>query len=221
MSRRWIFPILLVLFVSAACAPAPDLQNDAYLRDRSLVDDENCGAPCWQDLIPGESSWLDAREVIETGSYTDIERSESEEDNAEAVSFGATEGQPCCYIYTATGETVDRIWLLMAPDIKLVEVIDKYGEPEYIQGENFPGEQALVALLYPDQPMVVYIYADSVEAGVVNEDSDVIGVLHLSAEEMETVLTYENFYDWDGYGSLATIIDGEFDITAEATPFEE
>ncbi len=226
MTRRWILPILLVLFVSAACGPAPELRNEAYLQDRSLVEDENCTAPCWEGLVPGESSWLDAREVIETGGYTDVERSESEEDDAEAISFGQTEGQPCCYIYTATGETVDRIWLLMAPDIRLREVIEIYDEPAYIQAEDFPGEQALVALLYPDQPMVVYVYAESIETGIIGENSEVIGVLHLSETEMDNVLTYENFYEWDEDISsadvqLAEIIDGNFDVTAEASPPEE
>jgi hypothetical protein len=219
MSHRWILPILLILFVSAACTPAPNLLNPDYLRDTTLVSGDPCEAPCWQDLIPGETEWSEARAYIEeTSTYTDIERSTSEENNAEAVSFGQTEGQPCCYIYTAEGETVDRIWLLLSPQILLDEVIDRYGEPEFIQAEDFPGDQALVAMLYPDIPLVVYAYAESIAEGELTPASDVIGVLYLSDAEMETVLEYENRYFWDGYGLLSGVIDGNFDVTAESTP---
>ncbi len=224
MSYRWILLIPLVLFVSAACAPAPNLLNDEYLRDMTLISGEPCAAPCWQDLTPGETSWEEASDYIETsGLYTDVERSTSEEEgnNAEAISFGETEGQPCCYIYTAEGETVDRIWLLLAPQMLLDQVIDEYGEPEFIQAEDFPGDQALVALLYPDIPLVIYAYATSIADGELTPGSDVIGALYLSDAEMETVLEFENRYFWEGYGLLSTMIDGEFDVTAQATPSGE
>jgi len=223
MSHRWILPILLILFVSAACAPAPQLLNEEYLRDDSLITGDPCEAPCWQDLTPGETSWEDARAYVEEAGFTDVEHSVSEEEgvNSEAVSFGATEGQPCCYIYTQEGETVDRIWLLLAPQILLDDVIDQYGDPEFIQAEDFPGSQALVALLYPDVPIVVYAYSASIAEGELTPASDVIGVLHLSDAEMQTVLEYESRYFWEGYGLLSEVIDGEFDVTGVPTETSE
>ena len=56
---------MLVALMVVACTPAPDLRDESFLADDSLISGVPCEAPCWQNLIPGETVWGVSQSLIE------------------------------------------------------------------------------------------------------------------------------------------------------------
>jgi len=211
-------PVLLfvVLLMLTACTPAPELRSEAFLHDTSLITGDPCEAPCWQGLTPGDTAWGLAQDFVKNNAdYTIIDEVTQRRDRAGQIAFALKDGPQCCRILTRDGEVLSAILLLLAPDMQLGDVIDHYGEPTYLSGDAVTDNQATIALVFPDIPMVTYIFAENLTDSELSEASSVIGVMYLDQSELDTLLQSENLYNWSGYGKLGNIIDGEFDITAQ------
>lgn len=212
-SRVWL-PLLWVVFIAMACTPAPTLRNEAFLDDTSLISGDPCTAPCWQDLVPDETAWGVAQDTVANSEdYIEVD-SESNRSTGEAwIEFTYRDGPKCCRIYTVDGETLSSILLLLSPQMTVSDVVDSFGEPTYITAQAETSEQAYVALIYADTPMVIYAFSENITESDINGDNEVVGSVYMSASEMERLLQTQNLYNWTGYGTLADIITGEFDIT--------
>lgn len=216
MSSRLLLPIIavLVLFLSA-CAPPPNLRDEALLKDTSLITGDPCEAPCWRGITPGETSWRDAVVAIEDDpQMTNIQRVDDEETGVRVIGWQDGEGPLCCQMRTSDGETVESILLLLAPDILLGELIDVIGEPTYLTGDVATDDQALMLLLYPEQSIAIYAFVEGPESGVLSETSEIIGSIYMTDDVMDEFLRLTNLYNWDGYQSYADYVDEQFDRTA-------
>ncbi len=223
MKPRFILPLFGIFIVLvAACAPPPVLRSDDYLTDSSLVSGEPCEAPCWRGIIPGETLWRDAVITIEDDPQLknlQVESSETtdEEGNnvtARAGAFQDGDAQACCQIFSADGEVVDSIFLLLAPNTRLEEVIDIYGEPAWLTGEAITEDQAIMSLIFPDQNFVVYAFVAGEAEGGVTASSEIIGSIYMTTDNMNRIIETTNLYEWDGYQSFRAYVDGNFDLQA-------
>jgi hypothetical protein len=219
--RLLILASLLVLFVSA-CAPAIELRNPGYLQDTSLISGEPCAAPCWRGIIPGETEWGDALARLQDDpTLQDVKEQQSEESSEIAASFQRRDGVPCCLIYSRDGTLVDQILLQLAPDITVAEVLEVYGEPQYVSGAEVSAEQASLALYYPENQMVVYAFVAGKETGELTPQSEVFAVLYVRERDMTEVIEYSPLYNWEGYKTYAAYIDEQYDKTAVPTPLPD
>jgi len=217
MIRR-ILPLALLLLVGlASCAPPPELRNEAYLNDTSLITGEPCEAPCWNDIIPGETGWRDARIMVEDDrQLTNVTLSDVEE-GGQLLVFNAGDGPQCCQLYTRDGQVVNTILTLLAPEMQIDDVIEVHGEPEYLTAADVTPDQALILMIFPDVPMGLYVFAPGLAEGEIAPENEVIGAIYFEPEELDVILN-ANLYRWEGYGKLSDIIDGNFDVTAETEP---
>ena len=216
-----IFPlILIVMFFAAACAPPPALRDDTLLHDDSLITGEPCAAPCFRGITPGETRLSNALTIIEDDSeFTNIQTQGPEDDNPVVqVSWQqGEEGQPCCQLVAQDGETVSLMFLRTAPDHVLSEFIEAHGEPEYLAGQDFTEDQAIMSLVYPDVPMIVYAFVEGAAAGELSATSEIIGVLYVVEEDMNLLLETTELHEWEGYQPFATYMEGELEITPSVT----
>ncbi len=213
--------ILLALGLSA-CANAPVLRDDKFLKDRSLVTGDPCEAPCWRGITPGETTWRDALTIVEDSTdFMNLERITPDNTEARLVDFSAKDGLRCCRVYSVDGQKVSSILTLLAPQMTFGEVVARYGEPQYFVAEGVTDDQALVSVVFADVPLIVYVFSAGLSEGEISASSEIIGAIYLTAEDMRGVLTSSSLYRWRGYGRLARLADGAFDVTplpAEATP---
>ena len=216
MKIRLLLAALVVMLASAACSAAPQLINEAFLSDTSLVSGDPCDAPCWRNITPGETSWVDARIIVEDDAQLTNLTTEDVEEGGQVLLFNDGEGPQCCQIYTEDGETVSQVLTLLAPEMTLGAVIDKFGEPEYMTGADVSADQTLVLLVFPDVPLGLYVFAAGVETGELTPDNQIIGAIYLNPADIDTLLNTD-LYFWEGYGSLSTMLDGEFDVHAVET----
>lgn len=179
--------------------PPLELLNEALLQDTSLVDaDEDCVAPCWRGIIPGESTWEEAIETLESDdSIGELEVQTQQTLNL--ATFAPAEGEACCQLVSdPTGESVERIILQFAPEMTLEGVIDTQGEPQYVTGSLVDAEQGIFELYYPESSMVVLVYYDT-EVGELTEDSEILGAAYL-APGFFTGIEGASLPEWAGFG---------------------
>jgi len=223
--RLLLISVALIVIVLAACAPTVNLLDENNLKDTSLITGDPCEAPCWNGIVPGETTFRDALIIVEDDTrYLNVEEVEPEEETEERL-FGFSDGEAnvCCQVYSRDGEIIESMLFLLAPQMTLGEVVDKYGEPAYLTGEEVAEEQAIMFLVYPDVPIVLYSFVEGA-GGDLTEDSEIVGVLYMTEAEMQTIIDASRFYEWDGYQAFADYIDQNYDFIgpdAEATESEE
>lgn len=216
MKRLLPVTLLLVLLV-AACAPPPNLRDDTLLNDRSLITGEPCAAPCFRGITPGETSWRDAFTILEDDpEFTNVQEQVDEESNAKQAAWQQGDNQ-CCQIASQDGDTVNLIFLRTAPTMTLGELIEAHGEPTYLIGSEFTEDQAIASVVYPDVPMVVYVFVEGAATGALSESSEIIGVLYLVESEMDLLIQTTELHAWEGYDTFATYNDGPFEVTPSIT----
>jgi hypothetical protein len=219
MRVRLIFLLLAVpLLLLAACAPPPELRNDALLKDESLITGEPCGAPCFRGITPGETSWNEALTIVEDDAqFTNVQTQQAEDSDLIQAAWQDGDGQLCCQMISEDGETISGIFLLTAPTMNVADVIRVHGEPTYITGTEFTEDQAVVNLFYPDVPMIVYAFIAGIENGVLSESSEIVGSVYLTADQMDLFLQTLNLYRWDGYKAYSEYATDAFDVTPSVT----
>jgi hypothetical protein len=101
----------------------------------------------------------------------------------------------------------------------LGQVIANHGDPTYAVGSPFSDTQAIVNLIYPSIPMVVYAFVPGVEAEL-NANNEIIGVLYMTPKDMELLEVTSSLHQWEGYGPYAAYRgdeDAPFDVTPSVT----
>lgn len=186
-------------------APALNLLNNQLLHDTSLSTGEPCKANCWQNITPGETTVEDARAIIEG-----LENFAITQESENGIAFSSGGSVTCCQLGSQDGITIDTIFLQLAPDNLLGDIISLYGEPAFVDGESFAENQTTIALFYPEHSMVLYAFVAG-ESGQLSESSEVINAIFITPETMEAVLESSLFDNWKGYLSYGEYMDGTYD----------
>lgn len=220
MKYRLLMPGLLVLVVFLAACSAPELRDSNLLQDTSLATGDPCAAPCWRGITPGETSWRDARTILEDDpTIENLQVKTDENSNAAAAEWQQVGGPPCCQAFTEDGQTVSILFLRTAPEVSLGDVIEAHGDPAYAIGSPFSDDQAIVNLIYPAVPMVVYAFVPGI-TGAVTADSEIIGVLYMTQRDMDLLEQTSSLHLWEGYDDYSAYRgdeDAPFDITPSIT----
>lgn len=184
----------------------PGLRNPNFLKDTSLIQvDDACDAPCWHDITPGTTTYEDALNILWADSgFSNIQSQVIPETGpAVAASWQPVGGEVCCQIIAEDGITVDSIFLQFAPDMTVKQVIDTYGEPEYVLGTAGNFDQALMNLYYPEQSMIVFAFVAGASAGTLKRTSEILGVYYTTHDRMDLGIKLSSLYGWKGYESFA------------------
>ncbi len=222
MRLRLILPGLFALvLIMAACAPPPNLRDESLLKDTSLIDSEPCAAPCWRGITPGLTTWSDARTILEDdATLQNLQIQEDENSDARAASWEQRDGTACCQMFSSeNGQQVNVLFLRLSPTIDLDELFAVHGEPTYAVSSEFSEDQAIVNLIYPDVPMVIYAFVAGPNASL-TPSSEVIAALYLPQSDMDLVIQTSNLHAWEGYASFQTYSSAEgsaFEVTPSVT----
>jgi hypothetical protein len=222
MKFRLLLPGLLVLVLFAAACSAPELRDSNLLQDTSLATGDPCAAPCWRGITPGETSWSDARTILEddpTLENLQVQTDEEGGTDAAAAAWSQRGGAECCQAFTEDGETVSILFLRTAPTVTVGEVIDAHGDPTYAVGSPFSDTQAIINLIYPNIPMVVYAFVPGT-TGELAAGNEIIGALYMTQKDMDLLTTTSNLHTWEGYNAYSVYRgeeDAPFDITPSVT----
>jgi hypothetical protein len=203
MKSRLLLPgVLLVIVFLAACSPAPLLRNPKFLKDSSVITkDEKCDTPCWRGITPGVTKWSDALVILQDQTDLDDPQTQAIPDSGNAVgaSWQPTGGESCCQVISEDGNTVSSIFLQIAPDLTVKQLIDARGEPDYVLGTPGTDDQAIINLFYPKQNMIVFAFVAGAASGALSEKSEIIGVYYTTPDRMDLGVKLSSLYGWKGY----------------------
>lgn len=218
MKSFLFFVTVSLLLLITACAPPPNLRDDTLLQDTSLITGEPCAAPCFRGITPGETSWRDAITVIEDDpNFANLQTQTDEASDAIQAAWQQGDNQVCCQMASEDGNTVSLVFLRTAPVMDMGDVAEVFGEPDYLIGSEFTEDQAIISVVYPDVPMVLYVFIEGAEVGTLSETSEIIGVLYLTEAEMENLINTTSLHAWEGYQSYQDYDSGEFEVTPSIT----
>jgi hypothetical protein len=195
------------------------LRNPALLQDEAVLTGEPCAVPCWRGITPGETSWDEAVAILQADPMLEnVQVQEDANSDAKAASWAQLDGDECCQMFSVDGQTVWVLFLRLAPEIALGDVVEVQGEPAFAVGSPFTDDQAIINLIYPDQRMVVYSFVPG-ETGSLSAESEVIGILLMSSQDLDLLLGTSNLFEWRGYADYATYNPdiSTFDVTPSVT----
>lgn len=186
-------------------APEPSMLDDSFLRDESLLTGEPCAPPCWQDIRPGETDMTVAIEAVAGMQEMAIVQAADT-----GFVFQYAGGTPCCQIASGNDGTVVSILLQFAPTLELGQVIDVYGEPDYVSGQPFSAKEAAILLYFTEHNMLLYVMVAGVD-GQLEETSPVLSAVYATDELLEAAFGATPFDHWKGYLTYSEYMDGQFD----------
>lgn len=211
-----------------AYAPTSTSPQSFGLRNENLLDDSSyltgipCGTPCWEGIIPGETTFSEALSIIENSEkYTDLEVSASEDTELIGAFWSPVDGESCCQMYSEDGVIVNIIIIQTTPDETLSQVIEQFGDPTYLVGETLNNNEGVFTLFYPEYLMLIYVFVDG-EAGEISATSEIIGFAYFSQSRMELLTLTNDLHEWEGYQSYTAYMNSEYEVTPSVTltPYE-
>ena len=182
--------------------PERTLINDRFLADTSLVSGEACAPPCWQGIVPGETTMSEALEIVSALDRITVPR------QAElAFQFGHIDGPVCCQISADETRIVSTIILQFAPEMTMGDAIDKYGEPQFFRGQPYTDSEAILWFYYPDFHTIIQVIVAGID-GALDASSPLVAAYYLADVDMSEAGRADAFKPWKGYVAYKEYVEG-------------
>ena len=175
--------------------PQPTLLNDRFLADTSLISGDPCAPPCWQNIVPGETSLADALRIVSAlDTVTVLQQTE------QAFQFGRPDAPACCQVSADETLTVDAIILQFAPEMTMGDALAKHGEPLFFRGQPYRQSEAILWFYYPELFTMIQVVVPGVD-GSLQAGSLLVAAYYLREKDMSGALAAGMFSQWKGYAS--------------------
>jgi len=205
-----------VIAASVGCGEPPPV-------DTSLLTGEPCEPPCWQGLIPGQSTGDEVTNFLSTSRLVDQSTVWEERSGCGLITrwrspISHRKGRPLSWDLSSWVCVSDGILrdmeILLDCDLTLQQLLEGYGPPEKIDGVRggIPERPYVaVALYYPDRGMMVQLELP-VNVVQLEARTKVVRVRYFAVttiEEMARALGVPDpgqfareLQDWQGYGPI-------------------
>jgi len=185
--------------------------------DTSLLTGEPCEPPCWQGLVPGQSTAADAQHFLETSDLVDHVVEEAKQGYVYWQSpVGGARRNPVSVYRTNSlrvGEdgVLEDIQVYLDYDFTLEQLLARYGPPDKLSaGPAGTPERAWigVGLFYPERGMMLVLELP-VSDPVLRPETKVVWAYYMpptTTEGLPTALVGdhpdESLRPWPGYGPV-------------------
>jgi hypothetical protein len=207
MKKILIYSIIFYLLIGCMGCSKKTAPRDMWLDQ--WLNDPVCIPPCWENTTPGKTSLADARTTLSQIPGTRILA--ALEDHTEFILGDNASG---AYYADATG-TVQMIWIYFGTsmDLRLDEVITKYGFPSEVSFSFYTPNEPRFNLVYPKLGMVISTYPIQNPPGYPNDpqfdikpNEKIVGIQFFTPG-LEYYLNLNRvnngpakILDWKGYG---------------------
>ncbi|MCE7948604.1 MAG: hypothetical protein DYG88_14360 [Chloroflexi bacterium CFX4] len=216
--KNLLLPAVLIFIglVLAGCGSAPPLVSDKYLNDSSLLTENPCGAPCFQGITIGQTTFADAERLVRDNPlFKDVQSQE----NPPQAAWSAVNGDQCC-VMTADPSTgiVNQLLVYVAPNMRVRDVLAKYGEPAYVAvpKQDYSQTEAVLGLIYPKQGNLLWVMPGDGQS-TLDEDDPIVIVLYLNPADFDDLLATAELNGWLGYVSVAEYRSADPVLTPRVT----
>ena len=208
---------LLILFFVTACGKSST--------EASILDKSSCRLPCWNDIVPGQTTEDDLLKTL--GNLPDIDQASLKNTHQRwnifdnQIFFSFRQGWTLSQRRKLRGEAhitnpmVSDLIICGEIQTSMGKIVEEIGEPEHIiSGNNIPGGRTVI--LINSESGVQYWFTtelDNVEI-TSNTPIDCVGIFDpsmyekmlgaglLSNGDYNAEETLKVWYPWNGYGNL-------------------
>jgi hypothetical protein len=209
-----------ILYVLVACG------NPLTPTDNSLLTGNPCAAPCWNSLVPGTTTAQETLDFLHQLPASEARTLTTYQDNYGRISYKWRGGRNAVY-RSAQVERGELSLIALAPDfdLRLGDVTDRLGAPEYVKGELGIGPDIAVYALevyYTQQGLALVLEPDLQDAGTIRREMRVKTIYYFAPDDLksffitrfslgereeELAKTVEKSYlpklqPWPGYGPV-------------------
>ena len=173
--------------------PERTLLNERFLDDRSLLSGEPCAPPCWQNIVPGETTLAEALEIVSAIDGVRVGLQSNE-----AFQFGLAEGPACCQVSADDATIVNAIILQFSPRMTIGEAIEVHGEPLFFRGQPYAETEALLWFFFPERFAMIQVVVPGVDAKL-DASSPIVAAYYLTEADMAGAVASGAFSPWKGF----------------------
>ncbi len=200
--RKSLLPIAALIAISlllSACGAPPPLKSDKYLKDTTLIgNDASCQPPCFHGVTVGQTTFTDALAKVKADSaFSNVQS----QDKPAQAAWAAAGGDGCCQMTTdeKTG-MINAMLIKLAPNITVKQVIDKYGNPDYVTPVDYTPQEVALGLVFAKANLVTWV-APGDPNSTLKETDPVVVVLYLDPKELPKIIDTATLQGWGGYQS--------------------
>ena len=228
--------LVLISALSCSCKPEADVSSPTDIPsptstpsppelDTSLLTDDPCRAPCWNNIIPGVSGEDEVRAQLQDASFVKEGTLEYELTEERGIQLGffywQARSEHYNRVYLRDGKVL-RIQIMIDHDRTLGEAVDKFGPPEGVFADIYR-ESYRVEFYYPTQgiefesnmlPVDRQVYLGDGK-GILQEDMKVTRAIYFAPTSMDGMVSeaylyssYDmegwlaNIHEWEGFGEV-------------------
>jgi hypothetical protein len=212
MIREIAVSILLLIFL-AACAtpgtevtalespPPPPLPERAEIGDGGLLSSLPCAAPCVYGIHIGETPLEQVIPILEQNGLSECQREES------ASWIGITCGYRVVVQVDRATSLVNATGLYPSASVSLGDIIEKYGEPDYVflQAEGTTGAPTSRISLHWDS-LRMTVEMPQINTHIYALETTTLVEMVIFLDEAQSIdsseISFGDYYKpWNGYGS--------------------
>lgn len=171
-----------------------------------LVGAEGCVAPCWRDILAGETLFDGVVDFIRAERQFYEISEQTQPTGAKVVLWQSRNsgiGEPS-FILSDPNGIVEVISILEVSELTLGEVLDVQGEPEYATGTRNSNGGVILYAFYPSKSMVVLAFV-APSVGLTG-DAVVIGAQFFNETRFKALLNSAVPVEWVGFDGLDTYL---------------
>jgi len=212
---------LLVLLTLAgltlsACTPPPPLKSANYLSDKTLVSQDPCGPPCFQGITVGSTTFSDAVTKLKANAAFSNVQTPDPQGKPPQAQFNTVKGEAVGQVTADAAGVVNAILVKLAPDVTAGQIIEKYGDPEYVTGVDYSQEEVALALIFPKIGLVAWVTPGDAN-GTLQKSNPVVVALYLAPGDFPKLLETATLKIWTGYQPYKTYASATAVVTPKIT----
>ena len=177
--------------------PERSLLSQLYLADNSLISGEPCAPPCWRNIVPGETSFADAMEIVQG-----LDGISEPQLGPDGLVFGRADGPVCCQVSSSDGESVQLIMLQFEPAMRFGDAVASYGEPLFYGGLPFSAAEMMMMFYFPDNAMLVTTVVPGIDS-MLEETSPIVGAVYATREAFAATINRDELVAWRGFVAVS------------------
>lgn len=158
------------------------------------LDTESCNPPCWQGLVPGETTESEVRHFL--ANHPGITGCHDFDDGDESGIRGIG-----CYVISFTfgsqGDTLDSIGYRPDKRIILDQLIKRYGSDSHVYIDAMYHTD--IVIIYPEHGLVAYITLPDEITFVIQPDFVIDEIGYLAPQSIYDEQLLEGTVPWQGY----------------------
>jgi peptidylprolyl isomerase len=178
--------------VHAQVAPPP-LKSDKYVADTSIISGDPCAAPCFDKITIGQTTLADALTALKADTrFGNVQNTGSQ------VAWTTAGGDPAGQLLVNAAGVVDIMQIRIAPKVTLKQIVDKFGNPDYVLPQDYSATEVAFGVIYEKLGLVMVAALDG-QTDSVKAENPIVLLEYFVPAELSKNIANTPLNGWTGF----------------------